>query len=73
MQQGPPEEPEEFVVSSVSLIDVQRMSLPFAEHSPSPAVHAGTPETVSSLVFHWQLRSFSDSHRESSFSHLMTC
>lgn len=59
MQQGPPEEPEDAVSQNCGVFclldDAQRMSLPFAEHSPSPAPHAGTPETLSSLVFHWEL------------------
>lgn len=60
MQQGPPEEPEDAVPQNCGvfcLLDgVQRMTLPFAEHIPSPVPHAGTPETVPSLVFHWELR-----------------
>lgn len=50
-----PKEPEHAVPRNCGVFclldDAQRMSLPFAEHSPSPAPYAGTPKTLPNLVF----------------------
>lgn len=59
MQQGLPEQPEDAVSLNCGVFclldDVQRMALSFAEHSPSPAPHAGTLKLSPAFFFHWEL------------------